>query len=234
MAMLENYVALFTPMVITVIVAVVPSFSCSSLQYWVGDSLWTIPPFPDYYSNWSSSHFFKIGDSLVFDFETGRYNVIQVTRQEYESCTSWSPIKIINGGPGIIPLTERGVFYFICNFSNYCSLGQKIDITVHDCRESYPPAPAPSPVSPPSPAPAVVAPSLTPYNNGSGQPSVKVPSPAPPPIGNGDALVDNAPAPENSAAIMSGGRLSFVSSIGSIVSGWRFGILVYAGMIFCL
>ena len=157
--------------------------------------------------------------------------MIQVTRQEYESCTSWSPIRIINGGPAIIPLTEQGFFYFICNFSNYCSLGQKIAITVHEyCREAYPPAPAPTPALPPSPAPMIITPSSPPYNNGSDQPSAPVPSPSRTPIANGSMPEDNAPAPVKSEAISCGRKFRFYS-VGSIISGWYFGILICAGIL---
>ncbi|KAM6600506.1 hypothetical protein CsatA_020115 [Cannabis sativa] len=218
----QNHVVLITVMVM--IIMIVPSLGCSltppppplpsGFQYWVGDSLWTIPPSPYYYSNWSSSHFFKLGDSLAFDFETGRYNVIQVTRQEYESCTSWSPIKIYYEGPAIVPLTQPGVLYFICNLSNYCNLGQKIAITVHDCPITNPPSPAPAIPAPPSPAPSTVrsppsSPSPPPYNNGSrhGEPA---PSPAvnpSPSAGNGrHSPENNAPKANKSAAIMSGGN----------------------------
>ncbi|KAF4401209.1 hypothetical protein G4B88_014050 [Cannabis sativa] len=222
----QNHVVLITVMVM--IIMIVPSLGCcltppppplpppSGLQYWVGDSLWTIPPSPYYYSNWSSSHFFKLGDSLAFDFETGRYNVIQVTRQEYESCTSWSPIKIYYEGPAIVPLTQQGVLYFICNLSNYCNLGQKIAITVHDCPKTNPPSPAPTiPASPPpSPAPSTVrsppsSPSPPPYNNGSRH-DEPAPSPAvnpSPSAGNRrHSPENNAPKANKSAAIMSGGN----------------------------
>ncbi|XP_010090483.2 cucumber peeling cupredoxin [Morus notabilis] len=196
----KNNVVAIAPVLIMVVAVVVPSFGCSSssgLQYSVGDSLWTIPPFPEYFSNWSSSHFFKIGDSLVFDFETGRYDVIQVSSQDYESCNSLNPSKIFYGGPTIIQLHERGVFYFICNFSNYCDLGQKIAITVHDCREVYPPSPSPSP----SPASTITPPSLPPYKDGSEEPPVPVPSLAPSNVR--DSSENHPPAKKSTAARLS-------------------------------
>ena len=84
----------------------------------------------------------------VFDFETGRYDVIQVSKLDYKLCTVWNPIKIFYGGPAIVPLTEPGVFYFVCNFSNYCDLGMRLSVTVHDscsARKPDPPSPSPSP-----------------------------------------------------------------------------------------
>lgn len=51
------------------VVMAVPSYGCSpsgvAYSVGVGDPVcWSIPPGPDYYTNWSNSHFFKIGDTL--------------------------------------------------------------------------------------------------------------------------------------------------------------------------
>ncbi|KAJ7974818.1 cucumber peeling cupredoxin-like [Quillaja saponaria] len=138
--------------------------SSAGTRYTVGDSPWNIPPYPTYFDNWSSSNFFRTGDSLVFDFETNLYNLIQVPRQDYEDCTSCNPIKVLTYGPATIPLTHRGVFYFICNISNYCSLGQKISVTVHNYRspDNPTPAPLPSPSPPPTSPVPISSPSSPP------------------------------------------------------------------------
>ena len=59
-----------------VLVVVAALFGCTSacsscppgcppaVRYRVGDSIWSIAPSPNYYTNWSSSHFFRTGDSL--------------------------------------------------------------------------------------------------------------------------------------------------------------------------
>ncbi|XP_015876471.3 cucumber peeling cupredoxin [Ziziphus jujuba] len=165
----------------------IPCFCCScsysGVQYSVGDTLWTIPPTPDYFSNWSSSIFFAIGDSLVFDFETGRFNLVQVSKPDYDRCTAFNPINIISKGPAILPLKQEGVFYFICNISNYCILGQKISITVHNyCPIHNPPSPSPSPSS--SPTPTSFPPAAVPVVPSS--PSVPALSPVPSPISDGN------------------------------------------------
>lgn len=69
-----------------------------------------------------------------FDFDSGRYNVMQVSTREYEGCTADHPFVILWDGPARIVLMEEGVFYFICSIANYCSLGQKFSVVVH--RES--------------------------------------------------------------------------------------------------
>lgn len=60
---------------VMVVVLVVPSNGCSQngsrgVRYSVGDAFWAIPPIVDYYSKWSSNHFFKIGDSLGIYWDT--------------------------------------------------------------------------------------------------------------------------------------------------------------------
>lgn len=59
-------------MVLAPLVGPLYSLGCSSTScgqsYTVGDSLWSIPPSLNFYTNWSSSHFFKIGDSLGNQF----------------------------------------------------------------------------------------------------------------------------------------------------------------------
>ncbi|KAL9419350.1 hypothetical protein AB3S75_037167 [Citrus x aurantiifolia] len=138
---------------IVVVAAVICFGSSYGLRYWVGDSVWSIPPTPNFYNDWSSSHLFRIGDSIVFDFETELYNLMQVTALDYQTCKANNPIKVLNSGPATIVLNEQGVFYYLCNLSNYCDLGQKISIIVHG-KHSFPPAP--------SPAAAPVEPLLTP------------------------------------------------------------------------
>ncbi|CAI9773078.1 unnamed protein product [Fraxinus pennsylvanica] len=102
------------------------------LQYIVGDSIWSIPLTNNFYSNWSSSYTFRTGDALYFDFDSPFYNVIEVSRGEWESCTANQPYKAFMEGPATVPLMQKGVFYFICNVSNYCALGLKFSVTVEE------------------------------------------------------------------------------------------------------
>ncbi|KAK2634545.1 hypothetical protein Ddye_029337 [Dipteronia dyeriana] len=117
------------------------------VEYRVGDSVWSIPPYPHFYSDWSSAHLFYMADSLVFDFETELSNLIEVAALDYQKCSANNPIKILISGPATILLKEAGVFYFLCNLSNYCDLGQRISIIVHDPpHANSPPSPSPSPL----------------------------------------------------------------------------------------
>ncbi|XP_060183588.1 mavicyanin-like [Lycium barbarum] len=118
-------------------------------QHLVGDSIWTIPPTNNFYTNWSSSQVFFPGDTLYFDFDPEFYNVMQVSRREYGYCTANQPYKVFSDGPVNITLMEVGVFYYICSILNYCSLGQKFSVTVlqNSSNNSAPTSsPSPSPL----------------------------------------------------------------------------------------
>nr|XP_016507735.1 PREDICTED: mavicyanin-like [Nicotiana tabacum] len=119
-----------------------------AMQYIVGDSIWTIPPMNNFYTNWSSSQVFFPGDTLYFDFDPELYNVIQVSRREYGLCTANHPYKVYTDGPANITLMEPGVFYYMCSILNYCALGQKLSVTV---LQNYSSNSAPSPNSPSPP-----------------------------------------------------------------------------------
>ncbi|KAL6124782.1 hypothetical protein ACLB2K_077291 [Fragaria x ananassa] len=160
-----------------VLIMVVPSYGCppSAVAYsvGVGDPVcWSIPPRPDYYTNWSNSHFFKIGDALA--------------------ATAYMPFQIFNNGPANFTLLDKGVLYFITNVSNYCSLGQKISISVHECACPVNEPPSAPSVSPP---PASVPPSSV-SRNRSQPPAAQVMTPvgAPSPLGYNGSSTETFPS----------------------------------------
>ncbi|GMY23495.1 early nodulin-like protein 1 [Fagus crenata] len=193
-----------------------PSRCPPAVQYQVGDSVWSIPQFPNYYTNWSSSHFFRTGDSLRFEFERGYNDVIQVSRQEYERCTGCNPYKVLKDGPAIVPLTQKGVFYFISNFSNYCALGLKVSVKVHECSTRSPQTPLPSPS--PLPIPPSSPPAQPPVTRNGSNPSVPDISPAPSPY----AYSPEAGAPTYKS--MASALRRFGTSSPDILFGWAFGL----------
>ncbi|KAJ6358151.1 hypothetical protein OIU78_005893 [Salix suchowensis] len=136
----------------------------SGLRYTVGDSVWSIPPQPDSYTNWSFSHTFYIGDVLVFDFDYEFFNVMQVSRLDYESCAALSPIRIFTRGPALAILFHEGVNHYICNISNYCDLGLKFSVLVHKFSYSTGRSPAPSPLPPLPSLPPSSPPASSPYS----------------------------------------------------------------------
>ncbi|CAM0875704.1 unnamed protein product [Alopecurus aequalis] len=113
------------------LLAVAPHwYAVAATDHVVGGSIWSIPTSNDHYSVWASNRTFVVGENLVFRFDTGMYNVVQVGRREYEDCTSEDPYNIFHTSPAVVNLDFAGVRYFICTVGNYCALGVKIYVQI--------------------------------------------------------------------------------------------------------
>lgn len=123
----------------------------------------------------------------VFDFEPELYNLMQVTTLDYQNCRANNPIKVLYAGPATIVYNEPGVFYYLCNLSNYCDLGQKISVVVH--HKNFPPAPAPA-----APSTQPLTPFLTPCLSPNPSPADWNASDSPGPV----AVSSEAPSPSPS------------------------------------
>ncbi|XP_020243259.1 umecyanin-like [Asparagus officinalis] len=119
-----------TRFLLQIAIATIIIATCNAIDHIVGNSVWSIPPSNDFYSNWSDNKTFYVGDTLVFRFDTGLSDVTQVSRTEFENCTAENVFRRILIGPAEVSLIEQGVYYFICSFGNYCRLGQKLSVPV--------------------------------------------------------------------------------------------------------
>ncbi|KAJ0971232.1 hypothetical protein J5N97_019191 [Dioscorea zingiberensis] len=149
---------------------------------------WTIPPNTTFYSEWSASQTFAVGDSLVFNFPTGIHNVIKVPKSDYDACTTKNQIgATLSNGPATVTIPSGGQHYYLCGVGGHCTAGQKVSITVTGSASTEPtPAPASG-----GPAPAGSA--------GTTPPSTPAPATGP-----------SAPAPQgpnSAAATLTGGCL---------------------------
>lgn len=94
---------------------------------------------------------------LVFNFVTGRHDVLQVPKDSFDACTTDNAIGTsLTDGPAHVTLNSTGDHYYICTIGNHCKLGQKLAVTVSGGSGAPPagansPSPAPSPVPLPSP-----------------------------------------------------------------------------------
>ncbi|CAA0833592.1 Blue copper protein [Striga hermonthica] len=147
-----------TIIIMILLLIILPSIDVAygSQQHVVGDSIWSIPPTNDFYSNWSSSYSFRLGDTLYFDFDSGFYDVNLVSRGEFDSCSGAHAVESFVDGPVVFTLSRKGAFYFVCGVSNYCSLGMKVSMVVDDRTaaarsESPSSSPVPSPAGPENP-----------------------------------------------------------------------------------
>ncbi|XP_074375448.1 mavicyanin-like [Apium graveolens] len=142
--------------IIVVVVLIYYPDHSNGAQYLVGgeDYKWSIPLTNDFYTNWSSSHAFVVGDTLLFDYDPELHNLFQVSGREFKDCTADQAFNVYHS-PASVRLMEQGVFYYVCTVLNYCSLGQKLMVSV----VKSPPPPAASPSSP-TPSPLVLEPFL--------------------------------------------------------------------------
>ncbi|XP_026443336.1 chemocyanin-like [Papaver somniferum] len=121
--------------------------------YKVGDDNgWTAKEHMPDYEEWSASKAFKIGDSIVFEYDPEWHNVVQVTHEDYRKCNASSPIKenyywgshsirgaspnktkmvkTFTSGKDTIPIKAEGHLFYICGVPEHCKMGQKVDIRV--------------------------------------------------------------------------------------------------------
>ncbi|KAL2338151.1 hypothetical protein Fmac_012597 [Flemingia macrophylla] len=113
-----------------------------------GDSLgWSVPPDNSTYQNWAFNRTFRVGDTLVFNFESG-HDVREVSEDSYDDCNVADAI----GSPGStsptnVVLDRVGDHYYICGFGRHCLSGQKLAITVSGNSTNFPPSPPPNSAS---------------------------------------------------------------------------------------
>lgn len=164
----------------------------TAAQLKVGDdSAWTIGP---NYVTWAANKELHPGDSLLFKYSNNFHDVLQVTKSDYDSCKTDSPLATYKSGNDIVSMSKPGSYYYLCGFPGHCQAGQKVAVVV--LAATTPPhsapshAPAPSPIAPasnksksaPSPSPvqkSSSSPSPAPKSSPSPKKSKHSPSPSP-------------------------------------------------------
>ncbi|TVU42296.1 hypothetical protein EJB05_08693 [Eragrostis curvula] len=158
------------------------------------DHGWKVPVQPDALNLWSSVHRFQVGDNLVFKYDDPADAVLEVTRDDYNRCSTASPLAVhkaaaAGSGRVTVPLPRSGPFYFVSGAPGSCQKGERVVVVVVSEKHSrvprrgfFPPA---------------AAPSMMPYGS----------APAPAPVTGG------------AAAAGSGGAL-LVALLGALLVGW--------------
>ncbi|KAL1210525.1 Early nodulin-like protein 12 [Cardamine amara subsp. amara] len=142
----------------------------------VGGSVgsWKVPDSPNNTLNhWAENTRFKVGDILVWKYDMKVDSVLQVTKEDYDSCNTANPLKQYNDGNTKVVIDKSGPYFFISGAPGTCAKGQKITIVVLSERKSGGDGDAPK-VSPGSGD--GVAPKSSPVT-----PSATTPAPAPAP-----------------------------------------------------
>ncbi|KAA0042833.1 blue copper protein-like [Cucumis melo var. makuwa] len=213
----------------------------AATNYTVGDkSGWNLGV--DYFS-WTSDKTFFVGDSLVFKYEKGKHNVLNVDVSSFSQCAAPKDQPPMVSGNDVITLTTPGTKWFICTIPHHCNSGQKLVISV----DSAPPSPiiqsplippfAGQPPPPTSSLPPVLVPDLPPVLPPTSPPSVPSPpqnqtaphlpiAPMPtqtiPPVESPAAPSPITAAPPPSGAALKSvvsGHLGFLAMAVSVLAG---------------
>ncbi|KAJ4950643.1 hypothetical protein NE237_027475 [Protea cynaroides] len=115
---------------------------------------WKIPASESESLNrWAEGYRFQIGDSLVWKFDPQTDSVLLVTKKEYVTCNTTSPIAEYKEDNSKVKLDRSGPFYFISGAQGHCDKGQKLTVVVVSERRGYMGlSPAPSPMENEGPA----------------------------------------------------------------------------------
>ncbi|XAR55414.1 hypothetical protein NMG60_11035479 [Bertholletia excelsa] len=114
---------------------------------------------------WSSKQTFTAGDNLVFQY-SANHDVMEVSKADYDSCTTTKPIKMYTGGNTVIALSSPGKRYFTCGTLGHCSQGMKVEIDTLAVASAPPPKANPSAASkPPTATPPTTSPSAPPTDS---------------------------------------------------------------------
>ncbi|KAG0500621.1 hypothetical protein HPP92_000693 [Vanilla planifolia] len=140
------------------------SIPSAAKVFTVGDSIgWTVLNSPNY-TAWTFSKTFRVGDSIVFEYNKQFHNVLEVKKADYTACNNDSALATYTTGNDSIILKTAGHHYYICGVPGHCLAGQKVDILVAKGKAV---ALAPSPSAPSSSA----APSISPPFSSSNPPT---------------------------------------------------------------
>ncbi|XBH73202.1 hypothetical protein VPH35_100342 [Triticum aestivum] len=122
-------------------VAFLPGLAVAT-EYVVGDDKgWTL----DFnYTAWTETKQFVVGDTLVFEYNSGAHNVVEVGGPDFLSCTKPANAVVWNSGEDRVTLDKAGRRWFFCAVGQHCQNGMKLKITVLETAAPTPqPAPAP-------------------------------------------------------------------------------------------
>ncbi|XBI59837.1 hypothetical protein VPH35_040844 [Triticum aestivum] len=95
--------------------------------------------------------------NIVFKYSHEAHDVLEVSKADYDSCSTAIPIATLNSGNDVIALTVTGTRYFICGFPGHCAGGMKVTIDVMPSSSSSSPSPASGPSASNAPSPTPVS-----------------------------------------------------------------------------
>ncbi|VAH53857.1 unnamed protein product [Triticum turgidum subsp. durum] len=142
--------------ILLVVAAMAVLSSASAAIYNVGErgGAWDLST---NYDTWASSRNFQTSDQIVFKYSPQAHDVLEVSKADYDSCSTASPVTTLNSGNDVVTLNATGTRYFICGFPGHCAGGMKVKIDVMPGSSSTSPAPASGPSATNAPPPTPVS-----------------------------------------------------------------------------
>ncbi|CAM6090902.1 unnamed protein product [Calypogeia fissa] len=97
-----------------------------------GETGWVVPRSDLSYAAWTEGITAHVGDTLSFNYDRKRHDVMKVDQTTYSTCdvTAGSLQSWDDGGTAVL-LEEAGTHYFICGAPYHCMMGQAFAIEVH-------------------------------------------------------------------------------------------------------
>ncbi|KAL6880592.1 hypothetical protein ACP4OV_012157 [Aristida adscensionis] len=120
----------------------------SATDYTVGDDAGWGPQFNK--SGWTTGKYFRVGDTLLFKYDTTKHTLVQVGKEDFLGCNVNAKSNLKNTGNDVVTLDKPGRWWFICTKQGHCAAGMNLVLDVLDANAPIPP---PVPASPPSAAP---------------------------------------------------------------------------------
>ncbi|KAM0831543.1 hypothetical protein ACQ4PT_065465 [Festuca glaucescens] len=141
---------------------------------------WKVPAMSDVLNKWASTNGFHVSDNLVFKFDAAADSVLEVSQDDYNRCSTASPINTYKTSDVSVPLPRSGRHYFVSGTPGNCDKGERLIVVVMSEKHGRRPGSAPVPAAAPAQSPQAAG-------------LVEVPAPAP------------APAPSKGAAARTAG-----------------------------
>ncbi|KAE9620724.1 hypothetical protein Lal_00019618 [Lupinus albus] len=97
-----------------------------------GQKGWSVPSDPNFnpFNQWAEKTRFQIGDSIVFNYQSGQDSVLYVKSEDYVNCNSGSPYAKFSDGHTVIKLIHSGPHFFISGNKNNCIKNEKVTVIV--------------------------------------------------------------------------------------------------------
>ncbi|CAO2175854.1 unnamed protein product [Urochloa humidicola] len=127
-----------------------------------GNYGWKAQAQPDALTKWASALRFQVGDNLVFKLDGAADSVLEVTRDDFNRCSTAAPLvthRAATAGAGgatavTVPLPRSGPYFFVGGAPGSCQKGERLLLIVLSEKHSrgrlrgIAPAPAPQAESP--------------------------------------------------------------------------------------